>query len=48
MPAGWFVGVDAHIDPAGRTVFTEIPGEFENSQRGDVGIAPYALFGTYR
>ena len=43
MPAGWFVGVDAHIDPAGRTVFTEIVGEFENSKRGDVGIAPYAF-----
>ena len=37
-PSGWrffyvavaigSVGVDAHIDPAVRTVFTEVPGEF--------------------
>ena len=33
--SGMFVGGDAHIDPAERTVFTEISGEF------DVGIAPY-------
>ena len=37
-----FVGVDAHIDPAERAVFTEISGEFATSQWGDVGIAPYA------
>ena len=36
------VGGDAHIDPAERTVFTEISGEFATSQWGDVGIAPYA------
>ena len=35
------VGVDAHIDPAERTVYTEIPGEFATFSRGDVGIAPY-------
>ena len=38
-----FVGVDAHIDPAVRTVFTEIYGENDGSQWGDVGIAPYAM-----
>ena len=38
-----FVGVDAHIDLAERTVFTEISGKFATSQWGDVGIAPYAL-----
>ena len=37
-----FVGGDAHIDPAERTVFTEISGEFATSQWGDVGIVPYA------
>ena len=40
--SGMFVGVDAHIDPAERTVFTEISGEFAASQWGDVGISPYA------
>ena len=35
------VGVDAHIDPADCTVFTEICGEFATSQRADVGIGPY-------
>ena len=35
------VGVDAHIDPAERTVYTEIPSEFATFSRGDVGIAPY-------
>ena len=38
--SGMFVGVDAHIDPAERTVFTEISGEFATSQWGDVGIDP--------
>ena len=37
-----FVGVDAHIDPAVCTIFTELFGEFVRAQRGDVGIAPYA------
>ena len=36
-----FVGVDAHIDPAERTLFTEIYGKFATSQRADVGIGPY-------
>ena len=36
-----FVGVDAHIDPADCTVFTEIYGEFVTAQRADVGISPY-------
>ena len=43
-----FVGVDAHIDPAERTVFTEISGEFAASQWGDVGIAPYAKTETFQ
>ena len=38
-----FVGVDAHIDPAAETVFTEICGEFE-AARDDVGIVPYGIF----
>ena len=37
-----FVGVDAHIDPANGSGFTEIQCEFATSQWGDVGIAPYA------
>ena len=28
---GTFVGVDAHIDPAIQTDFTEIPGEFDGT-----------------
>jgi len=36
-----FVGVDAHIDPAERTLFTEIYGKFATSQRADVGTGPY-------
>ena len=36
-----FVGVDAHIAPAKRTVFSEIFGEFVTSERADVGIGPY-------
>ena len=40
-----FVGVDAHIDPAVCTIFTELFGEFVRAQRGDVGIAPYAGWG---
>ena len=35
------VGVDAHIDPAVRTVFTEICGESAASEWADVGIGPY-------
>ena len=35
------VGVDANIDPAGCTGFTEIFGKFATSQRADVGIGPY-------
>ena len=35
------VGVDAYIDPADCTVFTEIYGEFVTAQRADVGIGPY-------
>ena len=38
-----FVGVDAHIDPAGCTVFMEIFGEFATFPGVDVGIAPYAM-----
>ena len=37
------VGVDAHIDPADCTDFTEIRCEFDGTQWSDVGIAPYAL-----
>ena len=54
-PSGWrffyvavaigSVGVDAHIDPAVCTIFTELFGEFVRAQRGDVGIAPYAGWG---
>ena len=40
-----FVGVDAHIDPAVKTVFTKIQCEFDGAPRGDVGIAPYAFLG---
>lgn len=32
-----FVGGDAHIDPAERTVFTEISGEFATFQGGRTG-----------
>ena len=39
------VGGDAHIAPAYKTDFTEICGKFVSSQWGDVGIAPYGLFG---
>ena len=39
------VGVDAHIDPAERTVFAGILGEFAVSQRADVGIGPYKRMG---
>ena len=42
---GKFVGVDAHIDPAVKTVFTKIQCEFDGAPRGDVGIAPYAFLG---
>ena len=41
MPARMVVGVDAHIDPAERILFTEIYGKFATSQRADVGIGPY-------
>ena len=37
-----FVGVDAHIDPANKTDFTQLQCEFDGAQWGDVGIAPYA------
>ena len=37
------VGVDAHIDPAERTVSAGILGEFAISQRADVGIGPYKI-----
>jgi len=39
------VGVDAHIDPAERTVSAGILGEFAISQRADVGIGPYKQVG---
>ena len=35
-----FVGADAHIGPAERTVFTKIFGEFVTASRADVGIGP--------
>ena len=35
------VGGDAHIAPAGWTVFSEIFGKFAAAQRADVGIGPY-------
>ena len=45
-PLSWgrgfiFVGADAHIGPAERTVFSVIFGEFVTSQWADVGIGPY-------
>ena len=46
--SGRFVGVDAHIDPAAQTVFTEIQCEFVGTQWGDVGIAPYACLCNLR
>ena len=39
---GMFVGGDAHIAPANHTDFTENQCEFDGTQWGDVGIAPYA------
>ena len=39
--SGMFVGVDAHIDPAECTVFTEISGEFATSQWADKVVGPY-------
>ena len=47
MPARMVVGVDAHIDPAERTLFTEIYGKFATSQRADVGIGPYRVLRKY-
>ena len=41
-----FAGVDAHIDPANRTVFMIISGEYDGTRRGDVGIAPYEHDGS--
>ena len=41
------VGVDAHIDPAERTVSVGILGEFAISQRADVGIGPYKQVRKY-
>ena len=35
------VGVDAHIDPAGCTGFTEIFGETEPSHWADRAVGPY-------
>ena len=35
------VGGDAHIAPANKPDFTETIGEFDGTQWGDVGIAPY-------
>ena len=40
-----FVGADAHIGPAERTVFSVIFGEFVTSQWADVGIGPYYCVG---
>ena len=40
--SGKFVGVDAYIDPANKTDYTKLYGEFDASQRVDVGIDPYA------
>ena len=40
-PVHSFVGVDAHIDPADRTVFTRICGEFVTSQWADRVVGPY-------
>ena len=37
-----FVGVDAHIDPANKTDFTQLQCEFDGAQWVDVGINPYA------
>ena len=41
MPARMVVGVDAHIDPAGCTGFTEIFGETEPSHWADRAVGPY-------
>ena len=43
------VGVDAHIDPAGCTAFTEILGEFVTSHWADRVVGPYvkALLSPY-
>ena len=46
--SGRFVGVDAYIDPAVQTDFTEIHGEFATFSWGDVGIAPYACLRDFR
>ena len=44
-----FVGADAHIGPAERTVFSVIFGEFVTSQWADVGIGSYrASANSYR
>ena len=42
-----FVGVDAHIDPAECTVFTEIFGKFDGTQRGDVLNRPLRRAGGF-
>ena len=42
------VGVDAHIDPAERSNYTVIFGEFVTFLRGDVGIAPYTNLEDFR
>lgn len=46
--SGRFVGVDAYIDPAVQTDFTEIHGEFATFSWGDVGIDPYACLRDFR
>ena len=57
-PSGWrffyvavaigSVGVDAHIDPAVRTVFYGSPRRISWYPWGDVGIAPYARRELFR
>ena len=42
--SGMFVGGDAHIDPAERTVYTEIPGEFDGTLGSMCSIDPYEVW----
>ena len=38
------VGVDAHIDPAVKSVFSEIFGKFAAAQRADRVVGPYTKY----
>ena len=41
------VGVDAHIDPLGTCGFAEVFHKIGGFCRDDVGIVPYAGFGSF-